>query len=156
MSEWNTLIDQGKANGNTRLEITGTTSNIKAQVIQTLDGVQSSANSKTLYIAYTSASTSNASQKVFLAGETLMANVGGSNYSLVVKSTDPVSNTGFGSRFTISSGVVFAKNHFIAFPDQSIIIDRYNPNPTARVGFYISEDIVTSSSDTSLHQVLIV
>ena len=64
MSEWNTLIDQGKANGNTRLEITGTTSNIKAQVIQTLDGVQSSANSKTLYIAYTSASTANASQKV--------------------------------------------------------------------------------------------
>lgn len=150
MSDWNTLIEQGKANGNTRLEITGQTSNIKAQVIQTLDGVQSSANSKTLYIAYTSASTSNASQKVFLAGETLIANVDGSSHTLVVKNTDTTANTGFGSRFTITSGVLFAKNHFVAFPEQSIIIDRYNSNPTARVGFYISEEIVTSSSDTSL------
>ena len=150
ISEWNRLIEQGRANGNTRLEIVGVTSNITAQVIQTLDGVQSSANSKTLYIAYTSSSSANATQKVFLAGETLRANVNGATYSLVVKSTDPVANTGVGSRFTITSGVLFAKNHFVAFPEQSIIIDRYNPNPTARVGFYISEEIVTASEDTSL------
>jgi hypothetical protein len=150
VSEWNTLIEQGKANGNTRLEITGVTSNITAQLIQTLDGVQSSANSKTLYVAYTSASPTNPTQKVFLPGETLRANVNGATYSVVVKSTDAVANTGVGSRFTITSGVLFAKNHFIAFPEQSIVIDRYNPNPTARVGFYISEEIVTSSSDASL------
>lgn len=150
MSQWNTFIEQGKANGNTRLEITGLTSNITAYVVQTLDGVQSSSNTKTLYISYKSASSANALQKVFIAGETLRANVDGTPYTLVVHNTDAVANVGVGSRFTISSGVVFAKNHFIAFPEQSIIIDRYNPNPTARVGFYITEDIVTSSEDASL------
>lgn len=150
MTLWNTFIDQGKANGNTRLEITGLTSNITAYVVQTLDGVQSSSNSKTLYVSYKSASSANSLQKVFIAGETLRANVNGSSYTLVVKNTDAVANIGVGSRFTITSGVMFAKNHFIAFPEQSIIISRYNPNPTARVGFYISEDIVTSSEDASL------
>lgn len=150
MDQWNTFISQGKIVGNTRVEITGLTSNIKAEIVQTLDGVQTSSNTKTLYINYKSASSANSLQKVFIAGETLRANVNGTSYTLVAHNTDPVANVGFGSRFTITSGVLFAKNHFIAFPEQSVIIDRYNPNPTARVGFYITEEIVNASADASL------
>lgn len=149
IDQWENFIKQGKESGNTRVELRGATTNITAQLIQTLDGVQSSSNTKTLYVSYTSASTSNSTQKVFQAGETLTANIAGSPYTVVVHDSDPAP-TGVGSRFAISSGVLFAKNHFIAFPDQAIIIDRYNPNPTARVGFYITEELVSASSDTSL------
>jgi hypothetical protein len=148
MDQWNTFINRGKTSGNSRLEVVGATSNITAKVVQVLDGVQSSQNTKTLYVAYTSSSSANASIKSFIAGETLRANVNNTVYSLVVANT--ANATGKGSRFSISSGVLFAKNHFVAFPDQSIIINRYNANPTARVGFYITEDIVTASSDSTL------
>ena len=74
----------------------------------------------------------------------------GSTRTLVVLNTDPVANTGFGSRFKIEEGVFFAKNHFISFPTQSVILDRYNPNPSCKVGFYVTEDIINASQDTSL------
>lgn len=149
MTQWKNFIYQGKQAGNTRVQLRSSTSNITAQLIQTLDGVQSSSNTKTIYVAYTSASSANATQKVFQAGETLTANVNNTNYTLVVHNTDPAP-TGFACRFAISSGVIFAKNHFIAFPDSEIIVSRYNANPTARVGFYISEEIVNASGDSSL------
>jgi hypothetical protein len=148
IDQWNTYINQGKTKGNTRLEIVGATSNITAKIIQVLDGTQSSQNTKTLYVAYTSSSSANASIKAFQAGETLSANINGTIKTLVVANT--ANATGKGSRFSISSGVLFAKNHFVAFPDQAVIIDRYSANPTARVGFYITEDIVKSSQDSTL------
>ena len=148
MDQWTTYINQGKANGNTRLEVVGATSNITAKVIQVLDGTQSSQNTKTLYVAYTSSSSANASIKAFQGGETLTANINGTLKTLVVANT--ATATGKGSRFSISSGVLFAKNHFVAFPDQAVIISRYDANPTARVGFYITEDIVNASQDSTL------
>lgn len=126
------------------------TSNIKATVLNVLDTDGTTTNTKTLYVAYLSASplsTATNTIRVFQAGETLFSpNVGTS----VVLSTDPVANTGYASQFTIDEGVFFAKDHFIAFPRQSIIINRYNPNPTAKIGFYITEGIVTASQDSSL------
>jgi Domain of unknown function (DUF4815) len=149
MSQWNGFLNNGKDVGNTRLEVVGATSNIHAKVIQVLDGVQSSTNTKTLYVSYTTGSSVNTSVKAFQAGETLSANVNNTVFTLVVHDTDPAP-TGMASRFTIKSGVMWAKNHFIAFPEQSVIINRYDPNPTARVGFYITEDIVTASQDATL------
>lgn len=134
----------------TGYDVIGATSNITAAVVDVLPGTQSSSNTKTLYVKYKTTSSSNNRQKVFLAGETLTANVGGENKTLVVLNTDPVANVGFGSRFKIEEGVVFAKNHFISFPTQTIILDRYNPNPSCKVGFFISEDITNASQDTSL------
>lgn len=130
--------------------IVGNTSNIKATVLNVLDTDGTTTNTKTLYVAYLSASPlANANNiiRTFLPNETLFSpNVGTS----IVLNTDPVANTGYASQFTIDEGVVFAKDHFIAFPKQNIIIDRYNPNPTAKIGFYITEEIVTASQDSSL------
>ena len=52
--------------------------------------------------------------------------------------------------FSITEGVFFPKDHFIYFPTQSTVLGRYNPNPSALVGFYVFEDIVTASQDSSL------
>ncbi len=130
--------------------IVSNTSNIKATVLNVLDSDGTTTNTKTLYVAYLSASplsNANNSIRAFLPGETLFnANAGTS----VVLNTDPVANTGYASEFTIDEGVFFAKDHFIAFPRQSVIIDRYNPNPTAKIGFYVTEEIVNAAQDSSL------
>ena len=123
--------------------ITGATSGIQAEIGFVADGSQSSINTKTIYVDYTSASNSNSSLKTFQAGETLTCNTG----TLVVVSVTP---TGYGSAFRISSGTIFAKEHFIYFDSQGIILDRYNSIPTCKVGFQIVESIVDASDDASL------
>lgn len=130
-----------------RTSLTGQSSNITAYVIEVADGSEGVTDTKTIFVRYTSASNSNSSIKSFQAGETLISNTGA---TLVVLNNDPVANTGFGSRFQIDSGVFFAKEHFISFDTQSVILDRYNPNPNCRVGFIVSEDIINYSQDASL------
>ena len=123
--------------------ITGQTTGIKAEISDILDGTQSSSNTKTIYVDYRNVSNSNSDIKTFQSGEILTCNAG----TLVVHSTDP---TGEGSAFTISEGVFYAKEHFIHFPTQRIILDRYNNSPSCRVGFTLLEEIITFSDDQSL------
>jgi len=123
--------------------ITGQTTGIKAEISYVLDGTQSSSNTKTIYIDYRNVSNTNSSIRVFQSGEILTCNAG----TLVVHSTNP---TGKGSAFNISEGVFYAKEHFIHFSTQRIILDRYNDSPSCRVGFTLLEEIVNSSDDQSL------
>ena len=125
------------------LVLTGATSGVKGYVIDTVDGTESASTTKTLMVRYTEGGTSNTSQRTFLASETLTSNSG----TVVVQASSP---TGKGSRFTISEGVVFAKDHFIYFPSQSIILSAYDDTPTCKVGFNISEDIIRYTQDSSL------
>jgi hypothetical protein len=126
------------------VELLGQTSNVRAVVNIVADGSEITANTtKTLYIDYVSVDSANTAQKKFLEGETLVSNVG----NVVVLSSNA---TGKGSAFRITEGVVFAKEHFIYFPEQEVILDRYNDNPTAKVGFNIIENIVDYTTDSSL------
>ena len=113
------------------------TSNIKAYVIDVADGAQSNTNTKTVYVRYLSGTTSNTDLKFFQDNENLVSS--NNKGTLVAVSANSV---GKGSRFTISEGVFFAKQHFIYFPTQSIILDRYNTSPTCTVGFNLQEKIV--------------
>lgn len=124
--------------------LTGATNGITAYVVDVATGSESDANTKTLFIRYNSGSLSSPSVKVFATSEVLTSNT---NESLTVLDTSP---TGKSSRFVIREGVLFAKEHFIRFDTQSIILSRYSNNPTCRVGFTITEQIVDSESDTSL------
>ena len=127
--------------------VTGATSNISAQITAVLDSDGTPSNTKTFYVTYLGASPANAQIRTFQAGETLTsANAG----TAVVLDSDPVANTGYASWFQIDEGVYFAKDHFISFPTQSIVLDRYNPNPTCRVGFFVNEEVINSSMDSSL------
>ena len=127
--------------------LTGATSNIKAYVIDVADSDGTTQNTKTVYVSYLSASPVDSNVRTFLAGETLTsANNGGA----IVLDSDPVANTGYASWFQIQEGVYFAKEHFIYFPTQSVVLDRYNPNPTCKVGFIVSEEIVNYNQDSNL------
>ena len=122
--------------------VTGNTTGLQAYVSLTLDGVQTSENTKTLYVTYKNSNpTSNTT--AFAAGEILYSNIG----TLVTASSN---TTGLGSVFTINEGVRYAKEHFIQHDKQSVVIGRYNVLPTCKVGFNISEDIYNFSQDSTL------
>ena len=121
----------------------GAMSNVTAYVNIIADGSEISSNTKTLYVDYLSVDSANPTQKIFLDNETLISNVG----NVVTVATN---STGKGSVFRITEGVIFSKEHFIYFPEQEVILDRYNDNPTAKVGFNIIENIVDYTSDSSL------
>lgn len=126
------------------LVLTGQTTGITAIVTDVLDGVQTNTNKKTLYVRYTSASPSDGTTKVFADGEILLDPSGN---SVVVFATNA---TGYASKFSITEGVIYAKNHFIWFPTQSIIIGRYSVTPSVKVGFIVEESIITPEDDQSL------
>jgi len=124
--------------------VRGTTNNVNAYIIETIDGLEGANTTKTIFVRYLNASEANTSIISFANSEVLTCNVG----TLIVNPTG--SSTGKGSRFVISEGVIFAKEHFIAFDTQSIVLDPYSTTPNARVGFFITEEIINSSSDQSL------
>ena len=67
-----------------------------------------------------------------------------------------VSNTrkntvGTAFNFIVTDGVVFQKGHFVNVNKQSIIVDKYSITPQdAYIGFYTNEQVVNSSSNSSL------
>lgn len=123
--------------------LTSNSTGVKAYVLDVVDGTQGTSNTKTVFVRYTSAGSSNTQIATFSTSENLTCNVG----TLVTANANV---TGKGSRFVITNGVVFAKGFFISFPTQSIILDKYGITPTCKVGFTIAEEIVTSSEDISL------
>jgi hypothetical protein len=125
--------------------ITGATNSITAYVVAVADGSQSDINkTKTLFVKYTSSGTDGVTNK-FVSGEVLSSGYG----NLTVHSD--ASAIGIGSMFTINDGIVFSKDHFIKFPKQTIILERYSNTPTCRVGFDVLESIVTSADDSTLN-----
>lgn len=126
--------------------ITGANSGIRAHVTNILDTDGTQANTKTLYVTYLGTSPANSQIRTFSANEKLInSDVG---YCIVEDSNN--SPIGYASAFRIDEGVLFAKDHFIYFPTQEIILDRYNPSPTCRTGFILYEDVVNASQDSSL------
>ena len=123
----------------------GATSNVIAYVNVVADGSELSANAtKTLYVDYGPAAPGT-NKKIFEANEILVSNVG--NVVVLGTASSPI---GKGSVFRITEGVIFSKEHFIYFPEQEVILDRYNDNPTAKVGFNIIENIIDYTNDSSL------
>lgn len=64
--------------------------------------------------------------------------------------TATVDETGFGSRATITRGIYFVDGQFALVKDQSVIIDKYNPNPSKKVGLSFTEEVITSYDDETL------
>lgn len=127
------------------VELRGNVSNVTAIVNIIADGSEISSNTKTLYIDYLSPDSANTLQKKFKTGETLVSNVGN-----VVVLGASANSIGKGSAFRITEGVIFSKEHFVYFPEQEVILDRYGDNPTAKVGFNIIENIIDYTSDSTL------
>ena len=128
--------------------ITGQTSNVTAIIIDSIDGSEAEdPNFKTLYVKYIDTGTQGtAGNTYFTLGERLVANSG--SFSANVISTGVA--TGSGSHIKLDEGIIFAKDHFIRVPSANILLGRYSSNVSYKVGYNISEDIITSAGDTTL------
>lgn len=125
--------------------VVGATSGIKAYVRSAV--YDSDNNVYVILLRYLSASNTS---DVFLNDEVITSDDDPSLGFTVVPST--VANyTGTGSVFSIGQGVVFSKGFFLAFPTQTVVIDKYSSTPTKSIGLQVSESFVTELTDDSLN-----
>jgi hypothetical protein len=127
-------------------------------------------NADTLYIKYLTAGDSG-DEETFRQGETLEI-IDGINSPLLVVGTDgsvlptsiPVidSNTGttsfddspamgYGSAVKVEEGIYFVNGFFVRNDASLILVSGYSQTPSAKVGFNVSESIVTPEKDSSLY-----
>ena len=129
--------------------ITGETSGVKAKVVNTV--TSTTTDSLTLYVKYESSGTNN-TESVFADGENISSSgiVGTFNAGTLTATTDATDATSIGSSASIAQGVYFTRGHFVKCFDETIILDKYTNTPSYRIGFDITESLVTPEGDTSL------
>jgi hypothetical protein len=129
--------------------IKGATSGILATVINVNDGSEANTpNFKTLFVKYKSANTTTGYR--YFANNEIVNTVGGALFSANAITSAQGGATGTGAAATFQSGVIYAKDHFIRVPTQTVIISKYDTQGSARVGFDVTETIITETSDNSL------
>ena len=129
---------------------TGSTSLVEFKVLEVVSA--SGSDPATLYVQYTSTINSTKSTTTPIkvtAGETLTSSSG---KNLIVQTTDTVANPaiGTGIKYSIDSGIYFAKGFFIFTERQSLIVSKYSDTFTGDLGYKIVEEVHTTADDTSL------
>ena len=157
-------------NSTTPVTITGATTGVTAVVVGF--DVATTTDQPTLYLRYLSTGTDNVTN-VFADGENISSNAGvthttsysssvasattftssfsaaaGSTAANLASSTGPASRQG--SAVTIQSGVYYIRGMFTICTAETFVLDKYDNTPSYRVGFAVSETLVTPESDTTL------
>jgi hypothetical protein len=121
--------------------ITDATGTIVAKVIQVAETIGN--DPPTLIVSYQSGSK-------FTDNSTLYV-VSNPNISTNVSiSSNTITSTGLSSVASIASGVFYVLGNFVQVNPSTIILDKYDNIPNLRLGLTISENIINSSSDSSL------
>ena len=127
--------------------------NFQGLVVENATGLQAEvifyaksdgSDAPTLFVRYKNSDSNNTS-KVF-AEDDVISDVDGT-YTVSAIAT---SATGLGSLATIKKGVYFIKNHFVLVEEQTIILDKYSPSPSYRIGLKCTESIITAEEDNTL------
>ena len=139
-------------NENNPVIITGVTSGVKAQVINYADGTATT--QPYLYLQYIQSGTDLIATE-FSDGENLTADIDithTTTYSVgtACLTSFATSAANKGSAVTVESGVYFVRGNFVRCEKQTVVLSNTLSNITARVGFNISETLVTPESDTTL------
>ena len=144
-------IDVTQYAGNT---ITGTTTGVQAVVIET--AAATTTDQATLFLRYIKTGTDNTTV-FFSAGETFSASAGVTHGSTSY-STDDISAqvfskspTGVGFGVIINAGIYYMRGSFVEVAEETLILEKYERKKVNyRVGFDVTETIVTPENDTSL------
>jgi hypothetical protein len=86
--------------------------------------------------------------QIFRAGQDLTTTLG----IVSVQSTNTNANpaTGKGSLITVPQSEFFVLGHFVFVDKQSLVISKYDANPSAVIGYSVNESIITASDNVSL------
>lgn len=132
-------------------KMTGNTSGVVATVVNATASTDS--DSATLFVKYENSGTNN-TQVTFAEGETITANSVGSPTAIVgisgnVKPTASPS-MGYGSAVTVNEGIYFINGTLVRNNFETLILEKYSNTPSYKVGFVVTEQLVTSEEDFSL------
>jgi hypothetical protein len=125
--------------------VTSQTSGLKAKVVAVTAATIT--DPITLFVKYSDSGTNN-STKTFTNNEILLSD-GPNIRECQIQSA--ANSVGFGSAVSIARGVYFVSDMFVLVEDQTIILEKYSTTPTYKVGFAISQNIITSQIDSSLN-----
>ena len=150
--------------------ITGATTGVSAVVIG-FDAATST-DQPTLYLRYVNSGTDNVTN-VFADGENISADAGithttayssgiasattftsefsasaGSTAANLSGSSGPAARRG--SAFHIEAGVYYVRGFFVTCAEETLVLDKYDNTPSYRIGFTVTESLVTPESDTTL------
>lgn len=134
--------------------ITGQSSNVSATV-QLVQLPNSEVSDATLYVKYRDSGNNNEITP-FEDGEGLIAadNIVYGNSTITAGETFATTlaenSTATGSAASVADGIYFVRGTFVRVPKQTIILDYYTNTPSYRVGFNVSEEIITSQDDDTL------
>jgi hypothetical protein len=125
--------------------LTSANNGINALVMSYASGSEAEdPDTKTLFIKYLSGST-DGTEKVFKKNETITSNTG-----VTFQVFNSNTAVGTGVSLHITDGIIFAKDHFIRFDEQRVILSKYSLTPTCKAGFVIEENIITNNEDFTL------
>ena len=130
--------------------ITGATSGVSAKVVGT--AAASGDDPITLFVKYLNPDLTGETF-VFSNGENLTANGAVGSFiagqeSLTCQSTDA---TAIGSAVTVAAGTYFVRGIFVNVTEQTLVLDKYGNTPSYRIGFTVTEDLVTPEEDSTLY-----
>ena len=128
--------------------ITGVSSGVQAEVVDTISASESEKETITLYVKYLSAG--NIENDIQLSTF--------KNNEVITDETEtPVAVTSVqnataytGSSATIQSGVYFIRGFFVEVATQKIILDQYANKPSYKIGLQVNESLVTSDDDSTI------
>jgi hypothetical protein len=144
------------ASGLVGKEIRGKTSGVTAIVKSVLSSTDPTSKGTTLFVKYRKSAT-DFTTSVFLDGETLITNEQFTeNFTTFsvgseVASCITAEATAIGSAVTVDEGVFFVRGYFVSVPSSTLVLDPYKNNTSYRVGFYVTEEIVTAIQDNTLY-----
>ena len=128
--------------------VTGSTSGVKAEIIQSISQAESEKDTITFYVKYISSGfIENGVQLTrFKNNEVLTDELG----NAVAVTTVQNATSYMGSVAYISAGVYFIRGFFVDVSEQRIILDQYANRPSYKVGLLINESIISSEEDETL------
>ena len=132
-------------------KMTGNSSGVVATVLNAT--AVTTTDSATLFVKYENGGSNNL-RGTFLEGETITANSPGSPTAIVgISGNVKPTNTpalGYGSSVSVNEGIYFINGTLVRNESQTVILEKYTNSPTYKVGFIVSEQLITPEEDFSL------
>lgn len=127
------------------LNVSGGTTGLTAFVVDVVDGSEAALpDTKTLFIKYIDSGTDNVTT-AFGTSETITSNTGSIQATTLTSGAN-----GNSAIVTLGSGIIFAKDNFIRVDEQSIVVSKYNASASLKIGYTITEEIVSFTDDNTL------
>ena len=132
--------------------ITGSTSGVTAEVIGYSVADSTTGDPDTLFVKYVSTSTVDNATVTFTDDELISANkiINGVAAGTATAQLQATLSTFTGSSASITEGIFFVRGFMCRTGTQTIVLDKYSATPSYRIGFTVTESLITPEEDPLL------